>query len=219
MLVLSDAVRAEHKSLFEDQVRRVKDVLASLPGVEPGDIDVISQFRAGPLSRFGLALVRDAPCHFRFTESDPDTDVIGTEESVAAVDPGANLYVVIYGRPTYAGCARNRMMFIGLDTASSTIRHEVGHSLAGLHDERSESTNRSTLTADDANCTANPDDPPWKAVYTASPQAGCDTSLFLYRPSNRCIMISPGVSEQFCRVCASLFETLFAQSRQASNSR
>lgn len=223
VLVLSDGISEDNKPLFEDQVRQIKDVFASLPGHQPGDIDVTTDFQAssthGAGSRFGLVFDEKAPCYFRFTESNSAMNIVGTEELVAARDPGAYRYIVIYGEDEYVGCARNKVMFIDLRTTPKTIKHEMGHALGGLYDERRELIDRSTLMADDANCTTKVADPPWKTIYPAPAQTGCDTSPALYHPSQRCIMISPGTTKYFCNVCKPLLEKLFADWRKASSGK
>lgn len=214
VLVVSDAISQTNKAEFDAQVEEIRAVFASIPGLNPKYIDVRADFRPskthGAGSRLGLVFDQDAPCKFRFTESNPGKGIAGTDELVAARDPGAYRYVVVYGAYKYVGCARNKVMFIDLRTTAKTIKHEMGHALGGLYDERGEAVNRSTLKADDANCTMASADPPWKPVYPL-PQPGCDTSPALYHPSDSCIMISPGRTESFCKVCTPLLENLFGR--------
>jgi hypothetical protein len=201
ILVVGDGFEAQHESYFVRHfVLKTKAAFDALPGASVASVDVKPAFVSSPktgTSMLNLGYDKNQkPCPFKW-----DRTTLG---AIAALSPKGfvpDLYLVVLGgnEGSMTACADGIFMFAReQDVAVNKIVHELGHSVAGLLDERGFYPGPPPKCIQWRNCSTEPMQPPWTFAACNLYDKG------IYHAAETCRMNSD--KDDFCTICKPFIE-------------
>ncbi len=199
---------SEIKQLFQVTIQRIRDGFALLPVGSGGgptlDIEqVILKVKTFGDSQLGLEYCDDETiCYFKHDQAKVLAELVRLTPKKFVPDR----YIVVLAGNGNGACSDGMVMYVRGDVLPVVVAHEMGHSFAGLMDERG----RGDSTFDGClrwrNCSSDAVNTPWPQGGALGAFLGCNAYRNgIVHPALTCSMNNP--NDSFCDVCRPFVQT------------
>jgi hypothetical protein len=208
LLVVGDGFPKGTEQTFKDSLDAIKRGFALLPGAGGSgpavqiEKQLLTVKKAGD-SKLGLTYVDDeTQCYFQ-------RDMAAVLSALVKLTPKKfvpDRYVVVLAGNDNGACSDGTVMFVRANVLAVAVAHEMGHSFAGLMDERGRGDTTFNGCIKWRNCSSDAVHTPWAQTGDVSAFLRCNAfASGIFHPAERCTMNNP--NHPFCAVCKQFVQT------------